>query len=177
MLKVLIVADAPDAQTILQKIEQLSGVKVMGTIAPSDLAQNLSQVAKVDCVLTANATVLAKLAQPDNPPRQHIKAVTHQGIRLVPVENIYFFQAEHKYVTAIHTHGQLLIEDSLNSLEDEFPATFVRIHRKTLVAKQRIQDLQKNDQGQYFVKLDGVTELLSVSRRQVPHLRKILLSL
>ena len=57
------------------------------------------------------------------------------------------------------------------SLEKEFAARFVRIHRNCLVAKELIERFEKNfdaDSGEsvWSVKLKGWPELLPVSRRQ-----------
>ena len=64
-----------------------------------------------------------------------------------PIENIIYLQAEHKYVTVRHTGGQILADESLKSLEDEFSDLFVRVHRNALVAKSRLSGLLKADGG------------------------------
>lgn len=109
--------------------------------------------------------------------RESIRASTHQGIQLVPVTEVLYFQAEHKYVTAFHARGQLLIEDTLNSLEQEFIPTFVRIHRNTLVAIAKIEQLLKEEDGRYYIKVVGSNNKLAVSRRQLPAVRKAILCL
>jgi two-component system response regulator AlgR len=117
-----------------------------------------------------NALLLSSVAA----SRSSIAAKTHQGLQLVPIAEINYFQADDKYVTAYHTKGELLIEDSIASLEREFNQNFIRIHRKTLVAGAKIETLLKNEAGQYFIKLRGVKVELEVSRRQLPKVRKIL---
>lgn len=178
MLKVLLLAEGADANRLLQKLHGMN-YKVVATIAPNACDENTVQEHKADIVLSSNAALTRLLAiqRKKQSPRQQVKAITHQGIRLVPVNNIYYFQAEHKYVNAFHTQGQLLIEDTLNGLEREFSDAFIRIHRKTLVAKDRVESLMKSDDGQYYVKLRGREEALHVSRRQLPQVRKILADL
>lgn len=175
MLKLLIVADAGAEQKLRAKL-QLNAEANINVVTPADLQNNIEQISKSDLVISESAKFLelVQLAQQKQEQRQYIKAVTHQGIRLVPLENIYYFQAEHKYVNAIHSKGSLLIEDSLNSLEQEFADQFIRIHRKTLVATQQIMALQKNEQDQFVIKLRDSEEQLLVSRRQIPLVRKIL---
>ena len=46
------------------------------------------------------------------------------------MDSIYFFQAEHKYVTVGYADGEVLIEDSLITLEEKFPQRFMRIPPK-----------------------------------------------
>ena len=54
----------------------------------------------------------------------------------------------------------------------------MRIHRNALVAKHAVRALQKQhdaDEGDgWALQLDGVNELLLVSRRQLPSVRELL---
>jgi hypothetical protein len=68
-------------------------------------------------------------------------------LRLVPVDDIRYFLAEHKYVTVRYGQGAVLIEESLKSLEDEFAEEFLRIHRNALVATRYIAALDKERGG------------------------------
>lgn len=104
--------------------------------------------------------------------RQHISASTHHGIQLLPISAVYYFQAEHKYVIAHHEQGELLINDPLVSLEQEFSALFIRIHRKLLVAKAYIKALEKTEDGKWCIVLTNYTDKLAVSRRQLAVVRK-----
>ncbi|NCF27413.1 MAG: DNA-binding response regulator, partial [Gammaproteobacteria bacterium] len=82
----------------------------------------------------------------------------------------------HKYVTARHPDGQLIIEDTLSGLEDEFEDRFVRVHRNALVAKAHVRGIERDAQGHQFVRLDGIDELVEVSRRLAPVIRRLLKS-
>ena len=48
--------------------------------------------------------------------RTHISATLYGNLQLLPLGEIRFFRAEHKYVTARHPGGQLIIEDPLGFL-------------------------------------------------------------
>ena len=61
--------------------------------------------------------------------RTHLCARLGGSLRLIPVEEVHYLQAEEKYVVVHHARGRDLIEESLKSLEDEFGERFVRIHR------------------------------------------------
>jgi len=104
--------------------------------------------------------------------RTHISAQISGNIQLIPVEEIYFFHAEQKYVTVRHLKGEVIIDDSLKSLEEEFSDRFIRIHRNALVAKSRMDSLEKQASGQWMVKLRGVELKLEVSRRHMTQVRK-----
>ncbi len=106
--------------------------------------------------------------------RRHISARTHRGIELVPVDDIRYFLADQKYVTVKHPGGEVLIDDTLKELEDEFGERFVRIHRNALVAVAWLEGMELANAGHYQVRLKGVEEKLVVSRRHVAGLRKMM---
>ncbi|MGD8941448.1 MAG: LytTR family DNA-binding domain-containing protein [Gammaproteobacteria bacterium] len=106
--------------------------------------------------------------------RTHISAQISGNIRLVPIEDIFFFQAEQKYTTVRYQDGEVLIDESLKSLEEEFGDRFVRIHRNALVAKAYMDALEKLPSGQWVVKLRGQNTALEVSRRHMTGIRKLL---
>ena len=109
--------------------------------------------------------------------RTHISARTRRGIELIPLSEIRFFQADHKYVTVRHESGEVLIDDSLRDLEDEFGDRVVRIHRNALVMTDHLEGLDRNPQGHYQVRMRGVEDKLDVSRRHVSGLRRLVQSL
>ncbi|MCC1497407.1 LytTR family DNA-binding domain-containing protein [Alcanivorax sp. 1008] len=106
--------------------------------------------------------------------RRHISARTHRGIELVPVSEIRYFLADQKYVTVKYPDGEVLIDDTLKELEDEFGERFVRIHRNALVAVGWLEGMELATAGHYQVRLKGVEERLVVSRRHVAGLRKMM---
>jgi len=106
--------------------------------------------------------------------RTHLSSRTRKGIILVPIDDVFYFRAEHKYVTVRYSEGEVLIEDTLKDLEDEFGERFLRIHRNCLISKNHIQALEKNEQGQPCLKLRDLPELLEISRRHVTNVRQIM---
>jgi len=106
--------------------------------------------------------------------RTHISSRTRRGIILVPIPEIYYFRAEHKYVTVRHSDGEVIIEDTLKELEQEFGERFLRIHRNCLVARDHLQALEKNAAGQTFIKSRNLEERLDVSRRHLAAVREIM---
>ena len=130
-----------------------------------------------------NRVQLAALTRPAMPgngagPRSHISARTRKGIELIPLEQVIFFIADHKYVTLRHEGGEVLLDEPLKALEDEFAARFVRIHRNALVALERIERLQRTPLGHFQLYLRGLgDEALTVSRRHVAGVRKLMQSL
>jgi two-component system response regulator AlgR len=114
---------------------------------------------------------LQKIADPAQ-ARSHIAVRHREGLRLIPLGEVQFFFAEQKYTTVRHLKGEDLIEDSLRSLEDEFGTAFVRIHRNALVSVRYLEGIERNADGQYFVRLRGCEAPLQVSRRMASELRE-----
>lgn len=106
--------------------------------------------------------------------RKHISAKTRKGVELIPITNIHCFLADHKYVTVIHADGETLIDDTLKELEIEFPKKFVRVHRNSLVAIEKIEGMERSSAGQYEIKLKNVEYRPVVSRRHVASVRDLL---
>jgi two-component system response regulator AlgR len=106
--------------------------------------------------------------------RSHICARVRGEMKLVPISAIVYFLADAKYVEVHFDGGEVLIEDSLVSLEEEFGDRFVRVHRNCLVSRERIEGLAKNADGEIIVRLRGCPVTLEVSRRNLPQLRRLL---
>jgi len=109
--------------------------------------------------------------------RTRICARVRGSLQLIPVEEIRYFQADQKYVTVATAEGQVLIEETLKSLEDEFREQFIRVHRNALVAVRFLHGLGKDDGGHFRVRLAGVEEQLEISRRHVADVRQRIKSL
>ncbi|GAB2488949.1 LytR/AlgR family response regulator transcription factor [Arenimonas alkanexedens] len=104
--------------------------------------------------------------------RSHLSARLRGCLRLIPVEDIHYLQAEEKYVVVHHARGEDLIEESLKSLEAEFADRFLRIHRNCLVAGEEFAELRRSPDGQVHAILRNSTAALEVSRRCLPLLRE-----
>jgi two-component system response regulator AlgR len=104
-------------------------------------------------------------------PRKNLSIHERGKIMLVPIEQVLYLRAELKYITVRTVEHEYLIEESLISLEKEFAARFIRIHRNCLVAKEEIVGFEKiaeteDSEAHWAVKLKGLDELLPISRRQ-----------
>ena len=109
-------------------------------------------------------------------PRQHICARVRGSLVLVPIESVYYFHAEQKYVTVRHAEGEVLIEDPLKALETEFKDRFVRIHRNALVSLQHLGGMRSDNDG-HHVTFRDIDDTLEISRRHLPGVRKIIKNL
>ena len=110
-------------------------------------------------------------------PREFFSVIERNRITLVPVSEVLYLKAEHKYVTLRTRGAEHLIEESLVAIEREFAERFVRAHRNCLVARRAIRGVERaadTDDAQWQLVLDGLEERISVSRRQWPALKEIL---
>lgn len=103
--------------------------------------------------------------------RTHIGVRGRDGLKLIPVEEIFSFQADQKYTTVKHLKGEDLIEDSLKTLEEEFDPGFVRIHRNALINTRFLERIARDTNGQHFVHLRGLPDAMEVSRRMAGDLK------
>lgn len=111
---------------------------------------------------------------PAETARTHICARVRGQMVLIPVNEIAYFRADHKYVTVRHLHGEVLIEEPLKDLAEEFAGCFLRIHRNTLIAVSFLAGLAKTTDGAYEVSLRGIEERPEVSRRHLFGLKELL---
>ena len=103
--------------------------------------------------------------------RMHIGVRGRDGLKLIPIEEVFYFHADQKYTTVKHLKGEDLIEDSLKTLEEEFSASFVRIHRNAVVNTRYLERIARDASGQHFVHLRGLPDALEVSRRMAGDLK------
>ncbi|MEC7120960.1 MAG: LytTR family DNA-binding domain-containing protein [Pseudomonadota bacterium] len=138
-------------------------------VSREDLQSALGRANRLNAAQVNHLRVLENPSA--QPLRQHIAARTHRGMELIPIENIYYFLADQKYVTVRHAGGQVLIDETLKELETEFGDRFIRIHRNALLAIPYLEGLEMVSTGQYQVLFRGINERLAVSRRHLPQLR------
>lgn len=106
--------------------------------------------------------------------RKNIAAKICGNVKLIPISEILFFQADQKYVTVMYLNGETVIEDTLKELQVEFESQFVRVHRNALVAKKFINGIHKNEEGHFFVTLSNSDRMLEISRRHLSAVRKLI---
>jgi DNA-binding LytR/AlgR family response regulator len=128
--------------------------------SPSDMSAMLAQLAK-QMGIAAKPSYL-----------QWIQASIGQELRLIPVEEILFFQSDEKYTRVQTASYEALIRKPVRDLCEELdPALFWQIHRSTLVNAKAIAGVVRDMRGRHLVQVKGLTEKLEVSRSFV-HLFK-----
>ena len=133
----------------------------------------------VEALAAARTPTRAQLAAlsaeaEEEPARTHICARFRGNLELIPIENVIYFQADQKYVTVRHTEGEVIIEEPLKSLEEEFGDRFLRVHRNALVQRDFAAGMEKTGDGHFLVALKGIADRLEISRRHVAEVRRFL---
>lgn len=108
-----------------------------------------------------------------------VMVIQQQGrAERLPLSEVLYLKAELKYVTVRTVSRSYIVDESLADLEARHPHWFLRVHRNALVARRAVRALEKHFDPQegegWAVRLQGVEELLTVSRRQVAAVREVI---
>jgi DNA-binding LytR/AlgR family response regulator len=108
------------------------------------------------------------------PPLQWIRAAHAQETRLIPVDEVIYFESNDKYTSVYHTGGESMIRTPLRQLREQLDAAqFWQIHRGVIVAARHIAGTHTDFRGRLMVKLKGRQEQLVVSRNYVELFRQM----
>jgi two-component system response regulator AlgR len=112
-------------------------------------------------------------------PAQDVLVIQDRGrTERIPLTEVLYFKAELKYVTVRTAARSYILDASLSDLEEKYRSQFMRVHRNALVARQALRALEKHEDPEegevWAVRLNGVDELLAVSRRQLTAVREAL---
>ena len=152
----------------LKAFDAQAAAYLLKPIRREKLAAALAAAGRLTRPQLAQAAAVARFA----PQRTHIAVKVRDTTKLVPTADVRCFVADQKYVTVRHAGGDDLIEESLKSLEEDLGAQFVRIHRNALVNVAHMAAIERDADGQYYVRLRERDERLAVSRRMASELRE-----
>ena len=97
----------------------------------------------------------------------------------VPLADVIYLKAEQKYITVRTSEKEHIFDGALSDLEHKYAHFFVRVHRNALVARARVRAVERMvdpvEGEDWVVRLDGMEERLSVSRRQLSAVRETLM--
>ena len=94
-----------------------------------------------------------------------IQASVGTTIRMVPVDDVLYFEAADKYVRVVCGDGEVLIRMPLKELLPQLdPQLFWQVHRGTVVRSTAIESVHRDDAGKLHLALRGRAERLPVSR-------------
>lgn len=103
-------------------------------------------------------------------PLRYLRASSGSDIRIVPVDEVLYFEAADKYVVVTTRTGELLIRTSLKELCAQLdPARFWQVHRSTVVNVDQVESASVSALGKMSLKLRGHSCAVAVSK-QYAHL-------
>lgn len=131
--------------------------------APADSAGNgESEESDIASVLRQ---LTSRMGLPAGEYLRWIKASVGQTVRLIPVEEVLYFQSDEKYTRVALEDAEVLIRKPIKELLDELdPKQFWQIHRATVVNTRAIAGVVRGLRDQADLKLKGRPETLTVSR-------------
>jgi DNA-binding LytR/AlgR family response regulator len=98
-------------------------------------------------------------------PLTWITAGTGRETRLIMVDDVAYFRADHKYTVAMTASGEVLLRKPIRELLEQLdPAVFKQIHRSTIVNLKAITTIVRDDSGKGTVRLKHRPETLTVSQ-------------
>ncbi|MGD1325254.1 LytR/AlgR family response regulator transcription factor [Pandoraea pnomenusa] len=131
-------------------------------------AQGATEVAAE--VEEANEPAVLTVARERRDYLRFVRASVKDEVRIVPVEDVCFFEAADKYVVVATTDGDLLIRTSLRELLPQLdPSRFWQVHRSTVVNVAEVVSAQHTPLGRLTLKLRRRKDRVAVSR-QYAHL-------
>jgi two-component system, LytTR family, response regulator AlgR len=137
-------------------------------------------------ILLQQPVISPNPTQNNTPSRSHIKVKTSKNnIVLIPLNEIYYFATDYKYITVCRRgkdrliNSDPLLNETIKDLEQEFGGQFLRINRGTLVAVHYMAGLISKKDGHYYVLLRDQDNPefeaeLEVSRRHISNVRRLL---
>jgi DNA-binding LytR/AlgR family response regulator len=110
-------------------------------------------------------SLAARFSPPASKHLRWIKASVGSHVRLIPVEEVLFFQSDEKYTRVVTADGESLIRKPIRELLDELdPAKFWQVHRATIVNVDAIASVRRGLKDQAEISLRDCAETLVVSR-------------
>ena len=110
-------------------------------------------------------SLAARLAPARGEHLRWIKASVGPNVRLIPVEEVLFFQSDEKYTRVVTREAESLIRKPIRELLEELdPAKFWQVHRATIVNVDHIASVKRGLKDQAEIALRGNEETLVVSR-------------
>jgi DNA-binding LytR/AlgR family response regulator len=107
----------------------------------------------------------AAFASPAAAPLKVIQASVGSTIRIVPIDEVIYFEAADKYIRVLTAASEYLIRTPLKELLPQLDAnTFWQIHRGTVVQASGIDTVTRDETGKLWLSLRGRAEKLPVSR-------------
>ena len=151
-------------QYAIRAFEENSIDYLLKPIEPERLARTVQKiktfVERPDATsLIANSmtdSMMRLLAQMQ--PKKEIYSIsvkTGEKIKLIPISDIAYFEAEDKYVFLVALDGQkFLTTYTLATLDEKLPDPFMRISRSVIVNRHKIAEIHRHFDGKFMLAMN-----------------------
>ncbi len=127
------------------------------------LKTRIEKPRSVDALVSQLQKLLA--TEQKGKPLSVIRAGSGNAVRMIPLEEVCYFQATDKYTNVVTREGEALIRMSLKDLLRQLPpARFQQIHRGTVVNMDEVASALRDEAGRISLSLRKRKETLPVSR-------------
>ena len=156
-------------RTVARLKQALSAAGGTETTADDVLASTLAQWRQLLTAAGAAAPLSPASASGSTGPLKFI-AASESGssgatVRMVPVDDVLYFEAADKYVRVLTEDREYLIRTPLRQLLPQLDAqVFWQVHRAVLVRSDAIESVHRDDAGKQHLTLRGRSEKIPVSR-------------
>ena len=156
-----------EAQAIDYVLKPVQPARLQKTVEKlrAVLAQRSARGGDLDVTLGQLRHLLQAAAPAAQPLMKVVQASVGNSIRLVPVEEVLYFEAADKYVRVVCADGEVLIRTPLKDLLPQLdPQLFWQVHRGTVVRATAVDSVHRDEAGKLHLALRGRKERLAVSR-------------
>lgn len=117
------------------------------------------------------ATLQAEFAAAHSRRLRWITAGEGAAVKLIPIEDVLFFQSQDKYTRVVTAREETHIRRSLKELYPELdPADFWQVHRSAIVRVSAVRALHRQD-GDHLLSIKGRDERIPVAKAWVSRFR------
>jgi DNA-binding LytR/AlgR family response regulator len=143
-------------------VKPVDGERLAQTVARlrSRLAPGAAHAPGLQALLAQLATSVPKA-----PALRTLQAGVGREVRLIPVDEVIYFESDSRYTRVVHAGGDALIRTPLKELLAQLDESeFWQVHRSVIVNQRHIAAAVRIDEGQMQLTLRGRGERLPVSR-------------
>ena len=150
-------------------LKPIARERLVGTIAR--IKGRVGQVGEHGATLAVLLKELGAVLPPKpvEAPLVWLTASSGKETRLIMVDDIAYFQSDHKYTTVMTEQGESLLRTPLHELMAKLdPNHFKQIHRSTIVNMRMVAAVVRDDSGRGKMRLKNRPETLPVSLTFMP---------
>jgi DNA-binding LytR/AlgR family response regulator len=157
--------DAHAIDYVLKPVQPARLQKTVDKLRDALARRSSMRGGEFDATLGQLRHLLQAVAPAPQPLLKVVQASVGTSIRMVPVDEVVYFEAADKYVRVVCTDGELLIRTPLKELLPQLdPQLFWQVHRGTVVRATAVDSVHRDDAGKLHLALRGRKERLAVSR-------------